>query len=192
MDKARGIGLPPSSDPAGRGTTAIADTATGDAASTDAVDGVTVAASAASMDAATMGGEDTTAVDAAITAEARVADMPRLERRRLRRCGFSGGFPRWWRWIPRWRCPWRRTPIIDAQTCGERDEPGWLPTRPAASWRRYFVLVSSLRTPRRSSAFSALQGLFLPRVNQKAGVPADVRNRQKAPVRRPSPTFVGC
>ena len=52
----------------GRGTTVI-----GDAASTDAVVGATVAAS---MDAATMGGEETTAVDAAITAEATVADTP--------------------------------------------------------------------------------------------------------------------
>jgi len=58
---------------AGRGTTAIGDTATGDAPSTDAVVGATVAAS---MDAATMEGEDTTAVDAAITAEPTVADMP--------------------------------------------------------------------------------------------------------------------
>jgi hypothetical protein len=54
------------------------------------------------------------------------------------------------------------------------------------------VLVSSPRTPGRCSAFSALQGLFLPWLNQKAGFPADVRNRQKAPVRRPPPTFVGC
>ena len=52
----------------GRGTTA-----TGDVASTGAVVGATVTAS---MDATTMRGEDTTALDAAITAEATVADMP--------------------------------------------------------------------------------------------------------------------
>ena len=52
----------------GRGTTA-----TGDVASTGEVVGATVTAS---MDATTMRGEDTTALDAAITAEATVADMP--------------------------------------------------------------------------------------------------------------------
>ena len=48
-------------------------TATGDADSTDAVDGATVAVS---MDATTMADENTSAVDAAMTAEATVADMP--------------------------------------------------------------------------------------------------------------------
>ena len=48
-------------------------TATGDADSTDAVDGATVAVS---MEATTMAEENTSAVDAAITAEATVADMP--------------------------------------------------------------------------------------------------------------------
>ena len=109
---------------------------------------------------------------------------PQLVPRWLRARWFQCSCPRRWRRIPQWRWPWRRTPIIVAQTCRERDEPGWLPTRPAAfGCATNFVLVSFPRTPGRSSAFSALHWLFLPWVNQKAGVPAEVRNRQKAPVR---------
>ncbi len=61
---------------------------------------------------------------------------PRLVPRWLRARWFQWSCPRRWRRIPQWRWPWRRTPITVAQTCRERDEPGWLPTRPAAFWWR--------------------------------------------------------
>jgi hypothetical protein len=119
---------------------------------------------------------------------------PRLVRRWLRARWFQWRcarrwrrIPRRWRWIPRWR-----TPTIVAQTCRERDEPGWLPKRPAAFGGDEFcacvVSANSTGFPRVLSASGFVSALSLSR----AGVPADVRNRQKAPVRSPSPTFVGC
>ncbi len=102
---------------------------------------------------------------------------PRLVPRWLRARWFRWSCPRRWRWIPQWRWPWRRTPIIVAQTCRERDEPGWLPTRPAAFGGDEFC----------ARVVSANSGALLRVLSASGFVPALGQSKNRRPRGREEP-----